>query len=44
LEGEKETGEETGEKRKMAGDQKEELREEEIEIQLKKIKRKKVMG
>jgi len=40
LEGEKgETGEETGEKRKMEGDQKEDLGEEVIETQLKKIKK-----
>jgi len=41
LEGEKGTGEE---KREEWGDQEEELREEEIEIQLKKIKRKKATG
>jgi len=44
LEGEKGTGEETEEKGKMEGDQEEELKEEEIEIQLKKIKRKKAIG
>jgi len=33
--------EETGEKRRMEGDQEEELGEEEIEIQLKEIKKKK---
>jgi len=41
LEGERGTGEEIGEKRRTEGDQEEELREEEIEIQLKQIKRKK---
>jgi len=44
LEGERGTGEETGEKRRTEGDQKKELREEEIEIQLKKVKRKKATG
>jgi len=44
LEGERGTNEETGEKRRMERDQEEELREEEIEIQLKKIKRKKATG
>jgi len=44
LEGERGTGEETGEERRTEGDQEEELREEEIEIQLKKIKRKKARG
>jgi len=39
LEGEKGTGEETGEKRRMEGDKEKELREEEIETQLKKIKK-----
>jgi len=37
--GEKETGEEIGEKRRMEGAQEEELGEEEIESQLKKIKK-----
>jgi len=36
--GERGTGEEIGEKRRTVGDQEEELREEEIEIQLRKIK------
>jgi len=44
LEGKKGTDEETGEKRRMEGDEEKELREEEIEIQLKKIKRKKATG
>jgi len=44
LEGERGTGEETGEKRRTEGNQKEELREEEIEIPLKNIKRKKATG
>jgi len=44
LEGEKGTDEEIEETRRMEEDQEEELREEEIEIQLKKIKRKKVTG
>jgi len=44
LEEERGTGEETGEKRRMEGDQGEELRKQEIEIQLKKIKRKKATG
>jgi len=44
LEGEKGTGEETGEKRRMEGNQEEELEEEEIKIQLKKIKKKKATG
>jgi len=41
LEGEEGIGEETGVKRRMERDQEEELGEEEIEIQLKKIKKKK---
>jgi len=41
LEGEKGTDEKTGEKRRMEGDQEEELGEEKIEMQLKKIKKKK---
>jgi len=46
LNGEKWTGEETGEKRSMEGDQEKELAEEEmeIEIQLKKIKKKIASG
>jgi len=44
LEEEKGTDEETGEKRRMEGDQEEELREKEIEYQLKKIKKKKATG
>jgi len=44
LEGEKETDKETEEKRRIEGDQEEVLREEEIAIQLKKIKRKKATG
>jgi len=44
FEGKKGTSEKTREKRRMEGDQEEELREEEIEIQLKKIKRKKATG
>jgi len=44
LEEEKGVGEETGEKRRMEGDQEEKLREREIEIQLKKIKKKKATG
>jgi len=44
LEGGRGTGEQTGEKRRMEGDQEEELREKEIGIQLRKIKRKKATG
>jgi len=44
LEEEKETDKETEEKRGMEEDQKEELGEEEIEFQLKKIKKKKATG
>jgi len=44
LEGERGTAEETGEKRRTKGNQEEELRKEEIQIQLKKIKRKKTTG
>jgi len=44
LEGEKGISEEIGEKKRMEGDQEEELGEKEIEIQLKKIKKKKATG
>jgi len=41
LEREKGTGEKIGEKRRLKGDQEEELGEKEIEFQLKKLKKKK---
>jgi len=44
LEGKIGTGEETGENRRMEGDQEEELGAEEVEFQLKKVKRKKPIG
>jgi len=44
LEGKKGTGEETEEKKRMEGDQEKKLGEEEIEFQLKNIKKKKATG
>jgi len=44
LKGQKGTGEETREKRRLEGDLEKELGEKEIELQLKKIKKKKTTG
>jgi len=44
LKGEKETGEKTGKKRRLEGDLEEELGEEEIEFQLKRVKKEKRQG
>jgi len=44
LEGEKGTSEETEKKRRLEGDQEEELGKKKIEVQLKKIKKKKATG